>query len=144
MKTRYGARALVAIAAVLLATGIVIATGVFLGMLEVTQTVLTVEIKTDPETLPTWSLGQPFSFDVNVSNPTAFDFDKVHLNMTAECPPNGVATLSGDATGDACGAFLETSDKAIAAGDWAIWSFQVTYTGATGDYDWTFKAHMTP
>ncbi len=144
MKTRYGVKALVAIAIVLLATGMVIATGVFLNVLEATQTVLTVDIETDPDPLPTWSLEQSFSFDVNVSNPTAFDFDNVHLNLTADCPTNGVATLSGDAAGDACGAFLETSDEQILAGEWFIWSFQVTYSDAIGTYTWTFEAHNTP
>ncbi len=145
MKTIFGIRkTLIAIAAIALVTGVVFGSGVFLNEIDETQTVGVVDIALEEELL-IWSLGQAFTMVVNVSNPTNALYS-VHLNLTADCQTNGVATLTGSqmaTTGDACQpSSQETVTKNIAAGDFKLFSFFVTYTGATGDYDWTIEAHF--
>ncbi len=145
MKTISGIRkTFIAIAAMALATGVVFASGVILNSLQVGQTVGVVDIALE-DPLLVWSLGQAFTMVVNVSNPTNAVYS-VHLNLTAGCPTSGIATLTGGqmvTTGDACApSSQETVTRNIAAGGFQLFSFFVTYTGATGNYVWTIEAHF--
>ncbi len=145
MKATFGGRnALIAIAAIALATGVVLGTGAFLNEIEEDQDVVGVTVELE-EPLEDWSLGVNFQMEVNVSNDLSNANYRVHLNLTASCPTGGVATLSGGhmaTTGDACSpASQETNAVTLAPGDWQVFVITVKYTGAIGEYEWTITAH---
>lgn len=99
-----------------------------------------VRIETDPDPFPDTSLGLPFDFAVTVDHEEKHSIH-VFLTMEAECPPGGVATLSGDATGNACDGPIKTITKKIHAFNaGTTWGFTVIYTGSGGTYVWTITA----
>ncbi len=131
-------KTLFALVGVLLATGVVLGGGVLLTEITRQQEVITIILTTTPAPSSiSWDdqdINRAFAFSVKATNPTTGAIT-IHLELEAECPDSGVATLSGDATGDACGTDLSTSDKSIPALGSDAWSFSVTYTGAGGLYE---------
>ncbi len=98
-----------------------------------------VRIETNPDPFPKTLRGVPFDFQVTVLWDGG-DVEEVHLSLAAACPSNGVATLSGDAAGNACEGPIETLSKSLDSGS-ASWAFAVVYQGSTGTYQWTFETH---
>lgn len=126
--------------------------GILLGRIRSNQTVaaFTLSVTPNPST-GSAALGTPFAFYVTVSNPGS-QTASVSLGVIASCPVNGVGTLSGsapttlnagaDLTFDSCqNGGLQTSSQTVAGSGTTNFYFNVTYSGASGSYSWTFTAY---
>ncbi len=95
-------------------------------------------VTTDPAAFPDVGLARAFDFTVKVEDGGGGSL-QVFLILEAVCPDGGVATLSGDAAGDACEGPIETLSKDLTLGS-ATWAFTVVYLGSIGTYQWTIQA----
>lgn len=143
--------------AVLVISGLAIAAGVILSSINKTQTVVGVPIFLDAncngvdngfEQFSNVSLGQAFTLCLGVKN-SASTSVVVHVDMTAACPVNGTVSLSktgsyNDLVGSdgqlPCTTSVIGVSKTITALSQRLWNYSITYTGATGNYAWTFSA----
>ena len=123
----------------LVAAGVVAASGALFSLASAKAP--TVSIGTTPTVFPSVVLGVPFAFTVTIGNPTGGPVT-VHANLKAQCPDGGIATLSGDATGNACKKPRESGSEVISAGGSKTFSFVITYTGAVGTYRWNIDARL--
>ncbi len=98
-----------------------------------------IRIEINPDPFPDTFRRLPFDFDVTVEHGEKHSIH-VFLTLEAECPAGGVATLSGDAMGNACDGPIETLRKKIKTAGSRTWELTVTYTGSTGTYEWTIDA----
>ncbi len=143
----------IALTAVLLATGVVFATGAFLAQIPRDQVINSLLITTTPaggsNTWPAAVVGAPFAFVVTVTNPTTQVIGDIHLELSAGCF-NGLedAVLTGQllilADVDMCyEGVVHSTSKPLGAGPSTsvAWDFVVTYTPA-GTADWTFTAQL--
>lgn len=146
------------LAAILIASGFAIATGVVLSTIQRTQTVVGVPLFLDAncngadetnEQFSSQPMGQVVVFCLGVKN-TASTSLVVHVELSTACPANGTATISdGPAVGDdlsgpdgqsTCGSVVAGPSKTLAPTVTMFWNYNVTYAGATGAYVWTFSA----
>ncbi len=151
-------RTVIALTAVLLATGVVFATGAFLAQLPRDQVINSLIIETTPAGGSTaWPIavaGAPFAFTVTVSNPTTQVVGLIHLELAAGCF-NGLSELIITGTGQlipaddgrelcfgAGGPSVHSTSKSLGASPASVaWDFVVTYSPA-GTADWTFTARL--
>ncbi len=146
-------KTVISLAAVLLATGVVLATGAFLAQIPRDQVINELVITTTPAgastTWPAAVRGSPFAFKVTVANPTTQDIGHIHLELFAACT-NGLvdAVITGDLIAadvgkDMCdGSSLHSFSRALGPStDSVTWDFIVTYSPA-GTADWTFTARL--
>ncbi len=143
----------IALTAVLLATGVVFATGAFLAQIPRDQVVHLLVITTTPAgestNWPAAAVGVPFAFVVTVTNPTGQVVGLIHLNLSAVCSGGLLdAVLTGQIIGadtDMCttGVSVHSTSKSLGAGPSTsvAWDFEVTYSPA-GNAAWTFTAEL--
>ena len=143
---------------ILIVAGFAVATGAILGSIQKTQKVTGALLFLDAncsgtddgnEVFPDVTLGMKTAFCLGVTNVADTDLT-AHTHLNTTCPAGGNATLSdGPGLGDdlqgpdgqaACSVMAAGTPKTMAAGATAIWSFNVTYSSAIGDYRWTFSA----
>ncbi len=144
----------IALTAVLLATGVVFATGAFLAQIPRDQVINELVITTTPAgastTWPAAVAGAPFAFVVTVTNPTTQVVGLIHLNLVAGCfnglldaVITGPQIIDGGSGTDMCdGGFVHSTSKSLGASPASVaWDFVVTYSPA-GTADWTFTARL--
>ncbi len=142
----------ITLTALLLATGVVFASGTFLGQIGRDQVIDQVLITTTPDpTSPNWPnalMGSPFAFKIKVANPTGQDIGHIHLDLFATCT-NGLLDadvggdlIAGDIGKDMCdGSSVHSFSRALGPNTFVEWDFTVTYTPA-GTALWTFTAQL--
>ncbi len=140
----------IALTAVLLATGVVFATGAFLAQIPRDQVINSLLITTTPAgastTWPAAAVGAPFAFVVTVTNPTDQVIGDIHLELFAACSSGLLdAVITGQlvAGADMCdGSSVHSTSKSLGASPASVaWDFVVTYSPA-GTADWTFTAQL--
>ncbi len=147
-------RTLIALTAALLATGVVLASGNFLGETSVDQVITEVQVTLSPAPSSDWDTvaqGVPWPFTVTVTNPTEVAIGEIHLHLILVCDGGlGNAVITGqlivaDDGKELCfgGGPAHSTGKVLGAGPSTsvAWDFSVTYS-PPGDAAWTFEAHL--
>ncbi len=151
-------KTVIALAAVLLATGVVLASGNFLGQTSVNQVIDTLQVTVIPAPGSDWdsvAQGSPFPFSVRVTNPTELAIGDIHLHLTLVCSSGlASAVITGqlfapDVGKELCfgGPTAQSTAKSLGASPsggpnvFVTWDFSVTYS-PPGDAAWTFEARL--
>ncbi len=147
-------RTLITLTAVLVATGVVLASGNFLGQTSVNQIIDEVQVEVLPTPTSDWpnvAQGSPWAFSVKVTNPTGVAIGDIHLELILVCSSGlGSAVITGqlitaDVGKELCfGGTAHSTSKSLGAGPATsvAWDFSVTYS-PPGDGAWTFKAQLS-
>ncbi len=146
-------KTVIALTAVLLSTGVVLAGGNFLGQTSVNQAITEVSVEVLPTPTSDWpsvAQGSPWDFTVKVTNPTGVAIGDIHLELILVCSSGlGSAIITGQVIGADDGKELyfggtaHSTSKSLGAGPATsvAWDFSVTYS-PPGDGAWTFKAQL--
>ncbi len=141
----------ITLTALLLATGVVFASGTFLAQIGRDQVVnsLTMTTTPDPES-PNWPagvVGSPFAFKIKVANPTSQDIGHIHLELSVSCINSLTnAPITGDVIAahvdaNVCNGPVHSFSRALGPDTFVEWDFSVTYSPA-GTALWTFTARL--
>lgn len=154
---KHSTRLIQLLIAVLVVSGLAIAAGVILSTIQKTQPVTGVPIFLDAncngiddgfEQFSSQPMGQPFTLCLGVKN-SATSSVVVHVDMTATCPANGTVSLSktgsyNDLAGSdgqlPCTTSVIGVSKTIPTASQRLWNYSIIYSGASGNYLWTFSA----
>ncbi len=143
-------RTAITLTAVLLVTGVVLATGNFLGSTSVNQVIDTVLVTVLPTPSSDWDnvvQGSPWPFSVTVTNPTTVAIGDIHLELTLACSGGlNSAVITGqlvpaDVGNNLCSGSVHSFSKVLGASTFETWTFSVTYN-PPGDAAWTFEAQL--
>ncbi len=147
---------LLSLSAILVATGVVLATtGSLLNAVEEEQTVNLAALVIEPNDFEDALFGTVYGFTATVTNPIAATLGNVHLQLRVTDCPNGVSgaltetapVVTPTFLGNVCTNERVSSTASIAGlDDFATWTFTVVFSGTLPanafEVDWRVEAHL--